>query len=1095
MKKLSELKFRKSQNSFTDPKNEEPIRAELFSVERLEQFAVWFAADQQKIWLPKIFPKLLSRLEDNGKVLIAAYRSLAEAIRKEHTISPAAEWLVDNFHIVEEQLREIREDLPKSFYRELPKLPAGNFAGYPRIYAIALMLVAHTDSRLEAETLQRFFRAYQTVTPLSIGELWASAISLRLALVENLRRLASRVAAAREEREEANDLADEFLKIAAGQPEQLMPLLSETLGKRKTFDHAFVAQLALRLRDQDPSINPVVEALEKRLRNEGENIERIVQSEHQRQAATQVTVGNIITSMRLLSTLDWQDFFESVSLVDPILQNDPPDIYARMDFKTRDHYRRAVEKIAKRTKTDELEVARYAVELARRADSNNEKLSHVGYYLIDEGLAELEKRFGFRPFFFERINRLILKRPAFFYLGAVLFLTAAIICFLVFIADVFDGGMSLLVGFALLSLIPASDLAVSLVNFDASVFFAPRLLPRMDFTSGTPGGAKTFVVIPTLLTSVATVENLLEKLEIHYLANQDENIFFALLSDFADAPNEEMPDDERILDAALAQIENLNKRYRKNDSSQFYLFHRRRQWNERENRWMGWERKRGKLQEFNRLLRAAQNTSFVTGTTDKKLLAEIKYVLTLDSDTQLPRDVACKLIGVAEHPLNRPQFDEKLRRVVKGYGILQPRVGTTLTSSSQSRFAQIFSNNAGIDPYTAASSDVYQDVFGEGSFIGKGLYDVDAFEQSLAERVPENSILSHDLFEGLYARSGLVTDIEIFDDFPAFYDSFAQRAHRWVRGDWQIARWLFPFVPGANRETRRNRLPLVSRWKIFDNLRRSLVAPSIFLWLIFVWTLLPGKPLWWTIFILSVLGFPIYTHLQTNLFAHRKGFSWASHLRGVWMDFLINTAQVLLSIVCIAHQAFLKTDAIVRTLYRKFISHRRLLEWTTAAQAETGSRHDQAAFLRQMWTAIFLSAVAFALVFWLRPAALIVAAPFLVLWLLSPFVAYRISRPFVRKRETLSAAAAETARLIARRTWRFFETFVGDENNWLPPDNFQESPESIVAHRTSPTNIGLLLLSTVAARDFGYVGAIELAERLNLTFKSLEKMERFTGIF
>ena len=828
MKKFSELKFRKSQNSFTDPKNEEPIRAELFSVERLEQFAEWSAADQQKVALPKIFPKLLPRLEDNGKVLIAAYRSLAEAIRKERAISPAAEWLVDNFHIVEEQLREIREDLPKSFYRELPKLPAGDFAGYPRIYAIAVMLVAHTDSRLETETLQRFFRAYQTVTPLAIGELWASAISLRLALVENLRRLAVRVAAAREEREEANELADEFLKVAAAQPEQLLPRLNETLAKRKTLNHAFVAQIALRLRDQDPSINPVVETLEKRLRNEGENIESIVQSEHQRQAATQVTVGNIITSMRLLSTLDWQNFFESVSQIDPILQNDPPEIYARMDFKTRDRYRRAVEKIAKRTKSDELEVARYAVELARKADSQDAQFSHVGYYLIDDGLAELEKKFGFRPVFFERVNRLILKHPAFFYLGAILLLTLAMVCFLVLVADIFYGGMFLLLAFALLSLIPASDLAVSLVNFDASVFFEPRLLPRMDFTSGTPSGAKTFVVIPTLLTSVETVENLLEKLEIHYLANQDENIYFALLSDFSDSLSEEMPDDERILDAALAGIENLNKRYRKNNSSQFYLFHRRRLWNKREGKWMGWERKRGKLQEFNRLLRGAENTSFVTGTTDEKLFAEIKYVLTLDSDTQLPRDVARELIGVAEHPLNRPQFDEKLRRVTKGYGILQPRVGTTLMSSSQSRFAQIFSYNAGIDPYTAASSDVYQDLFGEGSFVGKGLYNVDAFEQSLAERVPENSILSHDLFEGLYARCGLVTDIEIFDDFPAFYDSFAQRAHRWVRGDWQIARWLFPFVPGANRETRRNRLPLVSRWKIFDNLRRSLVAPTVF---------------------------------------------------------------------------------------------------------------------------------------------------------------------------------------------------------------------------------------------------------------------------
>ena len=1094
MKNLSNLKFNKSHNAFTDTKNEEPIRAELFSVERLEQFALSLAEQQKTIYQPKLFPKLLPRLEDNGKVLISAYRSLADAIQKERAISPAAEWLVDNFHIIEEQLREIREDLPKSFYRELPKLPEGDFAGYPRIYAVAVMIIAHTDSRLEVEILRKFFNSYQTVTPLNIGELWASAISLRLALVENLRRLASRIVVAREEREEADALADEILELAAEKPEELLPLLDKNLGKRKFFGHAFVAQIARRLREQDPSINPVFDWLEKRLQKQGENIEQIVQLEHQRQAATQVTVGNIITSMRLLSTLDWQDFFESVSLVEPILSKDPADVYAKMDFKTRNRYRDVVEKIAKRTKTGELEVAEYAVELAEKADVHDKVFSHVGFYLIDEGCAELEKYFKYRPPISERRRRFVLKHPTFFYLGAICFLTLAIIGTLVFIGDIFYGNMLWLVIFILLSIIPASDLAVSLVNLDASVFFPPRLLPRMDFSTESPADAQTFVVVPTLLTSVSAVEELLERIEIHFLANRDKNIYFALLSDFADASQEEMPTDNEILDAAIAGIEDLNERHENRDNRRFYLFHRRRRWNEREGKWMGWERKRGKLNEFNRLLRGAENTSFIEVEAEKDFLKKTKYVITLDSDTQLPHDVACGLIGVIEHPLNRPQFDEKLQRVVKGYGILQPRVGITLTSSMRSRFAQIFSNNAGIDPYTTAASDVYQDLFGEGSFTGKGLYAVDAFEKSLAGRVPENSILSHDLYEGLYARCGLVTDIEIFDDFPAFYDSFAQRTHRWVRGDWQIARLFFPFVRNAAGKIQRNRLPIISRWKILDNLRRSLVAPTVFLWLLTVWTVVPGIPLLWMIFIIFVLAFPIYAHLRTNLLSHQKGISWASHFRGIWEDFLVNTAQVALSIVCIAHQAYLKTDAIFRTIYRKFISHKKLLEWTTAAQAETGSSHDQAAFLRQMWSAMFLAIVSFLLILWFRPSALDDAAPFLVLWFLSPFITYRISRLIQKKSEVLSIDEIKTVRLIARRTWRFFETFVGDEDNWLPPDNFQEDPEA-VAHRTSPTNIGLLLMSTVAAHDFGYIGTIELAERLGLTFKTLEKIERFGGHF
>ena len=1094
MKKLSELKFTKSQNTFINKENEEPIRAELFSLERLGQFAQILAEEQKVVSQPKIFPKLLPRLEDNGKVLIAAYRSLADAIRNEQAITPAAEWLVDNFHIIEEQLREIREDLPKGYYRELPKLPEGDFAGYPRIYAIALTIIAHTDSRLEVETLKRFFHSFQTITPLKIGELWASAITLRIALVENLRRLASRIVTAREEREEADALADQLLELAEKEPDELLSLLTKRLGKQQVFGHAFIAQIARRLRDQDPSINPLIDWLEKRLQNQGENIEQIVQSEHHRQAATQVTVGNIITSMRLLSTLNWQNFFESVSLIDPILKKDPPNIYSQMDFKTRDRYRDVIEKIAKRTKTGELEVAAFAVKLAEQANPKDERYSHIGFYLIDEGIKELEKYFEYRPPFFERLRRAILRHPTFFYLGAILLLTLAMVGSLVFIADIFFGSIGLLIVFVLLSLIPASDLAVSLVNLDVSYFFQPRLLPRMDLTSASSADAQTFVVIPTLLTSVEAVEELLEKLEVHYLANQDENIYFALLSDFSDAPNEEMPTDETILESALNGIDELNKRHQKTGNEQFYLFHRKRLWNESEGKWMGWERKRGKLQEFNRFLRGAENTTFITGATDKKLLQKTKYVITLDSDTQLPRDVARELIGVATHPLNRPQFDGQSKRVTKGYGILQPRVGITLTSSARSRFAQIFSNNAGIDPYTTASSDVYQDLFCEGSFTGKGLYVVDAFEAALEGRVPENSILSHDLFEGLYAHCGLVTDIEVLDDFPTFYDSFAQRAHRWVRGDWQIARWIFPFVPDANGKLTRNRLPIISRWKILDNLRRSLVAPSIFLWLLLVWTIIPGKPVLWMIFILLVLAFPVYAHLRTNLLSHQKGFSWASHFQGVWIDFLTNTAQVALSIVCIAHQAYFTTDAIVRTLYRKFISRRKLLEWTTAAQTEKSGKHDQGAFLRQMWTSMLLAIGSFALIAYLRPAALLDAAPFLVLWFFSPFITHRISLLIKKERETLSPNETNEVRLIARRTWRFFETFVGDEDNWLPPDNFQEDPE-VIAHRTSPTNIGLLFLSTISAHDFGYVGTIELTERLGLTFQTLEKLERFHGHF
>ena len=1076
----------------------EPIRDELYSVERLEQYAATLAAEHRVYAGRRRGRRLLPGLEKNGRLLVAAYRALAEAVRDERTISPAAEWLVDNFHVVEEQLREIQEDLPEGYYYELPKLSAGDLKDYPRIYAIALSLIAHTDSRLDAETLRRFVRAYQQTTPLTIGELWAVAITLRLALVENLRRLATRIVEAREAREGADALADQLLEAVERQPESLTALLAGRLGKREELDRAFVVQLTQRLRDQDPAFMPVFDWLERRLKKQGFSTEQAVHLEHQRQAAAQLTVGNIITSMRLLSTLDWRDFFESVSLIDPLLGEDPAGIYARMNFQTRDRYRHVIERIAKRTGADELEVARGALRLAADAHAGQPQdttHTHVGNYLVGDDFAQLEQVFRYRPKPRERVVRAILRHPTFFYLGTLALITALVVAALCYLA--YQGGASqaVLVALALLSLVPASDLALSVLNWDVTHLFQPRLLPSMETRQGVPEDARTMVVIPTLFTGEATVKELLERLEVHYLANQDEHLHFALLGDFADAASEEKPSDAALLDQASAGVEELNARYVADSSAlkRFHLFHRKRLWNAGEGKWMGWERKRGKLEEFNRLLRGARDTSFILATAEAELLAKVRYVITLDSDTQLPRDAARRLVGIARHPLNHPQFDAHTGRVTRGYAILQPRVSVSLESAALSRFARVFSGNTGIDPYTTAASDVYQDLFGEGTFTGKGLYDVDAFGRALAERVPENALLSHDLFECLYARAALVTDVEFLDDYPARYVTYAMRQHRWARGDWQIARWLFPSVPDAQRRSVRNTLPLIARWKIFDNLRRSLVAPGIVLWLVFAWTLLPGSPLWWSLFVLLTLAFPVYAHVTTSLLLHPRGIPWTSHFWSVWGDARTSTAQVALTLTFLAHQAYLMCDAVARTLYRKLISKRRLLEWTTAAQAEAGSAPTLAAAFRFMWPVGLILVAAGALVFALRPAVLLVAAPFLLSWVASPFVAYWVSRRSKVEREELAPADEQEARLIARRTWRFFETFVTQEDQWLPPDNFQEDPRPVVAHRTSPTNVGLLLISTVAAHDFGYAGTLELIERLELTFDAVDKMPKFRG--
>ncbi len=1081
------------------PGDEHPIREELFSVERLEQFAQSLAADHKTV-RKKGRAQLLPRLEDNGRKLILAYRTIVEALRSGRAISPAAEWLVDNFHIVEEQLREIREDLPRSYYYELPKLAAGELKDLPRIYAVALALIAHTDSRLDVNTMRRFITAYQTVAPLTIGELWAVAISLRLALVENLRRLATVIVKSRDERELADELADKLLELAARQSTEaeLVQLVSDRLGRHQETPQALIVQLMQRLREQDPAVMQVYDWLEKRLAGQGTSVEQVIHDEHQRQAAGQVTVGNIITSMRLLSTLDWRDFFESVSLVDPVLGRDPADAYLKMEFASRDRYRHVVERISKQTQASELEVAETAVKMAAAPtgkDVNAGARSHVGYYLVGAGLDQLESAWSCHAPAAEVLRRWVLRHPAFNYLGTLTVLTTLVIVGLVAAMAHLGAGLYLVIATVLLGLIPASDLALGVLNWDLTRLFGPRLLPRMSTAEGLPEDARTMVVVPTIFSSEQTVRELLEKLEVHCLANNDQRLHFALLGDFADAAAEEMPEDSTLIEVALEGIEQLNQRYGDNAPARFHLFHRRRQWNTSEGKWIGWERKRGKLREFNRLLRGARDTSFAVQTADEKFLSQIRYVITLDSDTQLPRDAARRLVGTAIHPLNRARFDPSLKRVTSGYGILQPRVSVSLESASRSRFARIFSGNTGIDPYTTAVSDVYQDLFGEGNYTGKGLYDVDAFEAALADRVPENYLLSHDLFESLFARAALVTDIELLDDYPAHYDTYAQRQHRWTRGDWQILRWLFPKVPDAKRGRARNSLPLVSRWKILDNLRRSLVAPSLLLWLLVAWIFFPGSAALWTIFVVLIISFPVYLHVTTSLLLHPRGIPWTSHFWSVWGDIRTNTTQVLLSLTFLPHQAYLMIDAAARTLYRKLISHKHLLEWTTASQTERSSRHDLAAFLKFMWVAEALVMVVGFLTFLFRPAALKVAAPFLLLWILSPFVAHFFSRRQIERQQQLAPDDLRFARNVARRTWRFFESFVGADDHWLPPDNFQEDPLHVVAHRTSPTNIGLLLLSTAAAHDFGYVGSLEFIERQELTFATLAKLQKFQGHF
>jgi cyclic beta-1,2-glucan synthetase len=1099
---------------------EEPIRAEVFGIERLEQHAQSLAAAQRVTERPSKGRNLLPRVRENARVLLAAYRDIADTIREKSEITPAAEWVIDNFHIVEEQIRGIRDHLPGGYYRLLPKIAEGHLAGYPRVYGLAWAYVAHTDSRFELETLQRFVHAYQRAQPLTIGELWAVAIHLRVAMVENLRRVSQLIVRSRQARARADEMADRLLGLSGGPAESV----EEVLGglEHPQLRRPFAVQLVQRLRDQAPSIVPAMEWLDKKLKAQGTSADEMVSQEHFSQAAANVTVRNIITSMRWMSSIDWLEFFEGVSLVDEVLRTAPG--FAASDFATRDEYRRQIELLSRRSGRSEIEVARESVLLsanaARRkardggaeAESDSREATpelpgvperaeeDPGYYLLSRGRPAFEERLGVRVPMRVRLSRFYRSHASPLYLGTIAVLTASLLIPLLFYTWMVGAGSSVLALLGILSLVLVSEIAVSLVHRLVPALVPPKLLPKLDLSDGVPPELRTLVVVPMLLADQRDVEEQVEQLEVHYLANPEGHLHFALLSDWADAVCERMPGDEDLLAALADGIERLNERYDgpPGAGNRFLLLHRRRLWNEKEGKWIGWERKRGKLHELNRLLRGAKDTSFIpVGGRPPMVPQGVRYVLTLDADTRLPLSSAYRLVGAAAHPLNRPRLGPRGGRVVDGYAVLQPRITPSFPTGPESTvFQRIISGPGGVDPYAAAVSDVYQDLFEEGSFTGKGIYDVDALEAALEGIIPENAILSHDLFEGLFARVGLVTDVGLFEEFPANYMVAARRLHRWVRGDWQLLPWILGYARDASGRGPSVRIPTRGRWKMLDNLRRSLVAPSSFLVAVASWILAAVPPLPWIGLVVGSVAIPSVIPVLDGLLPRRRGISKRSHLRAVGHDISVALWQTLLDITMMAHQAWLMVDAVVRTLGRLFLTKRHLLEWVTAAQAGHGADLRLRVFYRHLrWSVILAAGAGFSLVFF-RPGAWPVAGPFLLLWALAPVFAWRISVPArIAPSRVLSSRETHELRLIARRTWRFFERFVDEEEHALPPDNFQEDPEPVEAHRTSPTNLGLYLLSTVAAHDFGWIGILDTMERLEATMETLAKLRRVHGHF
>lgn len=1070
-----------------------PERQSLLSDQQLREHARELAATHRRVASGST-DELERHLNRDAGTLARAYRA-ARAAATERTPEPAAEWLIDNYYVIEEQIKEIRAGLPRSYRRELPAIAGTDRHPLPRVLALMRELATSADGRVHERLVSGFIDAYQDVEPLTLGELWAMPLMLRVALIERLAPLGDAIVTRLDDRLRAAEWADHLGEVARHRPADIVLAIADMARTRATLSPAFATELHRRLQTGNPALSLALAWLEQRLGLARQTLASVLDEETRAQAIAQVSMGNCISGLRTIARTDWSDTVELLSRVERSLHGDPAGVYAAMDFATRDRYRHVVEEMARGSGSAERDIADRAVARAASAEGSagDSPRDHVGYWLLGAGRQAFERELGVHAPAIERIRRGLRAHPLAGYATPIALLTGAIV--VAGVPGIVHAGRvhGALVLAALV--VAASHLAVALVNWLVTLVMPPQPLCRLALDHGIPDDLRTLVVVPCMLDDAAGIRELVAALEIRYLANRDANLKFALLADFRDAPDREMPGDAALLAAVREGIEALNRAHEPDGTPRFGLFLRDRFWNAREGAWMGRERKRGKLADLNRVLRGRAPRGFHILVGDPAWLRTVKYVLTLDADTELPPQAALKLVATLAHPLNRPHIDPRLRRVTSGYGVLQPRVSVGATHEGASLLARLFSDEIGLDPYTRMVSNVYQDLFGEASFVGKGIYDVDAFRRTTGARFPDNLILSHDLLEGSYARCGLVSDIELFEHHPDRYSSDLRRRHRWIRGDWQVLAWLLPRVPAPRRQWVRNTLSPYQRWKLLDNLRRSLVPAALLVLLLDGW-LLSQRPVYWTLLVLGVIfASPLLISFQHFLARHPR-LAWGVHFQLNAEALLRRLQQAGLMLVFLAFEACHHLDAIGRSLWRMLVSHRHLLEWTPAVEAARLAATTPAAYFRVMWTApvIGIAAVAFALRHGVAAAA--VALPVSLLWIASPLIAWALGRPRRRASDTeLDATQRTFLRAVARRTWNYFDTFVTAADHGLPPDNHQEYPSEQTAHRTSPTNIGMYLLGALTARDFGYLPTEALLERIDTTLAALEQMPRHRGHF
>lgn len=1041
----------------------------------------------------------IESLKENFRFIYDTYQLLNEHVKLKINIDPAGEWLLDNFYILEEITKSIEKELTKKKYKNFVGIASGTYKGFARVFVLASEILAYTDGKIEEENLKTYLNAYQSKKLLTMEEIWNFPLFLNIAGIQNVKEICEKIYASQIQKYKAESIIERLVDKKEKTNQNFNKQLKYVKHEKENMSYQFIEYLSYKLKSYGKKGLPYLNILEEQVRRMGSSVSEVIKQVHFSLAVNKVSIGNLITSMKEISHMDFADISKQIGGVEEILKQDPAGIYEYMDYKTKSDYQNIIQKIAKKYNISELYIAETLLKIAQKAKNvenkfgnpskMQEKKSHIGYYLIED-INMLYDALEVK----ERTKTKEQKAKIYMAINIVLPLYLSLIIFVLAYVNIKNGLLAFLI--AIFAYLPLTDVVMQTIGYLLGKIVKPRQIPKMDYSKGIPKKATTFVVIPTILKNKQKVEELMKKLEVYYLANKSENIYFALLGDVTSGKSENEEHDKEVIDAGIQQINLLNRKYTSDgDFQKFHFLYRKRTWNPKEASFLGWERKRGLLIQFNEFLRKPEINEFKYNSLSDIKIPNIKYIITLDADTNLVLNTGLELVGAMEHVLNEPIVENG--RVVTGHAILQPRVGVDLISSSSSIFSKIFALPGGTDFYTNAISDVYQDNFQEGIFTGKGIYNLEIFSDVITNQIPENTVLSHDLLEGSYLRCGLASDIMLIDGFPSKYNSYMTRLSRWIRGDWQIISWLFPKIKNRSGNYVRNPLNSLSKFKILDNLRRSIVPVSIF-FLLIVGMVITNADIAFVVCFLGIFISLILTCIDKIVFRREMENRFVSASKNfIWQASGVTSSlyQTVLELCFLPYKVYISLKSIIKTLYRLIISNENLLEWMTSEEAEKQSQSTYSSYYMQMSSNIISSVVFFLLAVNGNGVQMAIGIILMLMWLAGPYIACYISKKIEREEPTSKLNEEERKHLleIAKRTWEYFATYMNSNNNYLPPDNYEENRNKKIAQRTSPTNIGLGLLSIISAIDFKFIKYEEGLELLQKSMDTIEKLIKWNG--